>query len=109
MSPTDRFTFLVAGEAGHGVRRAGTVAANLAAEWGRYAFQMDDYQSLIRGGQNFSVVTSSTNPVYSQYLHADLVVALDRRSYDMHRSHLSRTGTLVYNSDVVSGASEGDV
>jgi len=104
MSNRERFTFLVAGEAGHGVRLAGTIAADLAGEMGRYAFQMDDYQSLIRGGHNFSVVTSSPQPVLSQYINADLVVALDRRSYGLHQKHLSMDGTIVYNSDAVSEA-----
>jgi 2-oxoglutarate ferredoxin oxidoreductase subunit alpha len=104
MSDRERFTFLVAGEAGHGVRLAGTIAADLAGEMGRYAFQMDDYQSLIRGGHNFSVVTSSPQPVLSQSIHADLVVALDKRSHVVHQNHLSMDGTLVYNSDAVSEA-----
>ncbi len=106
MSDRERFTFLVAGEAGHGVRLAGTVAGDLAGESGRYVFQLDDYQSLIRGGHNFSVVTSSPQPVFSQYLNADLVVALDKRSYETHRSHLSSDGMLVYNSDAVERAPE---
>ena len=109
MSSKGRFTFLVGGEAGHGVKLAGTVAADLSGELGRYVFQMDDYQSLIRGGHNFSVVTSSPQPVFSQYLHADLVVALDKRSYDLHQNHVSKGGTLVYNSDVVTGAPDGAV
>ena len=104
MKDSQRFTFLVAGEAGHGVRRAGIVAADLFAQWGRYVFQMDDYQSLIRGGHNFSVVSSSTQPVLSQYMSADLVVALDARSLEKHRQHLSDKGILVYNSDAVGEA-----
>ncbi len=104
MNSEERFTFLVAGEAGHGVRRAGIVAGDLAGKSGRYVFQMDDYQSLIRGGHNFSTVTSSTSPVLSHATNADLVVALDKRSYEMHRRHVAKGGTLVYNSDVVTGA-----
>lgn len=106
MSHDERFTFIVAGEAGHGVRRAGNVAAALCGEMGRYVFQMDDYQSLIRGGHNFSVVTSAPRPVLSQYLHADLVVALDSRSVAVHKDHLNKRGTLVYNSDTVTDAPE---
>jgi len=102
MKDPQRFTFLVGGEAGHGVRTAGTVASDLFGELGRYIFQMDDYQSLIRGGHNFSVVSSSVNPIFSQYLRADLVVALDARSCDLHREHLSAQGILVYNSDAVN-------
>ena len=109
MSNKGRFTFLVAGEAGHGVRLAGTIAGDLCGELGRYVFQMDDYQSLIRGGHNFSVVTSSPQPVFSQYLRTDLVVALDKRSYDLHQNHLSEKGTLVYNSDAVNEAPESAI
>jgi len=101
MKDSERFTFLVGGEAGHGVRTAGTVASDLFGEAGRYVFQMDDYQSLIRGGHNFSVVSSSSSPIFSQYLKADLAVALDARSVDLHREHLSTDGVLVYNSDAV--------
>ncbi len=104
MSTEGRFTFLVGGEAGNGVRRAGIVAGDLAGELGRYVFQMDDYQSLIRGGHNFSTVTSSPSPVLSQQTNADLVVALDIRSYKIHESHIAKGGTLVYNSDEVTDA-----
>jgi len=109
MEDSQRFTFLVAGEAGHGVRRAGIVAADLFGELGRYVFQMDDYQSLIRGGHNFSVVSSSTAPVLSQYLRADLAVALDARSIEKHREHLSPSGVLVYNSSATGETVPGAI
>ena len=105
MNGDNRFTFLVGGEAGHGVRRAGTVAAELFGELGRYAFEYDDYQSLIKGGHNFAIVTSSVKPVLSQYIHADVVVALDARSYRLHRDHIASSGVMVYNNDAVKDAS----
>ncbi|MFW6102981.1 MAG: 2-oxoacid:acceptor oxidoreductase subunit alpha [Chloroflexota bacterium] len=101
VNKNNRFTFLVGGEAGFGVRRAGTTAAALFSSMGRYCFEMDDYQSLIRGGHNFSVVTSAPQEVMSQYLKADVVVALDERSYDIHRGHVAEGGVLVVNSDAV--------
>ncbi|MFW6056273.1 MAG: 2-oxoacid:acceptor oxidoreductase subunit alpha [Chloroflexota bacterium] len=101
MNKNNRFTFLVGGEAGFGVRRAGTTAAALFSSMGRYCFEMDDYQSLIRGGHNFSVVTSAPQEVLSQYLRADVVVALDERSYDIHHNHVADGGVLVVNSDAV--------
>lgn len=94
------FTFLVGGKAGQGVRSAGTTAASLFMGLGRHAFQMDDYPSLIRGGHNFSVVSSSLEPVYSHYLEAQLIVALDQRSYDTHVSHLAPSGLMVMDSGV---------
>ena len=58
----DTFTFLVGGKAGEGVKRAGLVASQLFGSLGRFVFQMDDYQSLIRGGHNFSVISSACRP-----------------------------------------------
>ena len=98
----DVFTFLVGGKAGEGVKKAGSTAAGHLALMGRHVFQMDDYQSLIRGGHNFSVVSSSVRAVTSHFMRADLVVALDALSYDLHREHLADGGVVVYNSDQVS-------
>ena len=55
----DVFTFLVGGKAGEGIKKTGSVAAHLFSSMGREVFLMDDYQSLIRGGHNFTVVSSS--------------------------------------------------
>ena len=95
------FTLIAGGRAGEGIRKAGTAAANLFARMGRQAFQMDDYPSLIRGGHNFSVVSTATRPILSHYLKANLVVAFDQRSVDAHKDHLAEGGVMVYNSDSV--------
>ncbi len=100
----DVFTFLVGGKAGEGVKKSGSVAARLFADMGRFVFEMDDYQSLIKGGHNFSVVSTAKTQISSQYMKADLVVAPDERSYKMHKEHLSPEGILIYNSDTVKGA-----
>jgi len=98
----DVFTFLVGGKAGQGIKKTCSVAAHLFSSMGRHVFEMEDYQSLIRGGHNFSVVSTSTRRITSHYMKADLVVALDKRSYDMHAKHLSKEGVIIYNSDTIS-------
>jgi 2-oxoglutarate ferredoxin oxidoreductase subunit alpha len=97
----DVFTFIVGGKAGEGVRKAGAVVAKLFADMGRQVFHMDDYGSLIKGGHNFSVVSSATRRITSHYMRADVVVAPDKRSYDLHKEHLADGGILAYNSDAV--------
>ncbi|NVM45066.1 MAG: 2-oxoacid:acceptor oxidoreductase subunit alpha [Candidatus Lokiarchaeota archaeon] len=95
----DIFTFLVGGKAGEGVKKAGSVAAHIFSSLGRHVFQMDDYMSLIRGGHNFSVVSTSTRKLTSQYMKADLVVNFDKRSCETHMNDIADNGIMVYNSD----------
>jgi 2-oxoglutarate ferredoxin oxidoreductase subunit alpha len=100
----DVFTFLVGGRAGQGVKKAGAVASRLFAHMGRQVFQMDDYQSLIRGGHNFSVVSTSRSEISSHYMKADLVVALDERSRELHSQHLRRNGLMICDADSLDEA-----
>jgi len=95
----DVFTFLVGGKAGEGVKKAGSVAAHLFSSMGRQVFQMDDYMSLIRGGHNFSVVSTSTHWITSQFMKANLVVNFDKRSCDTHVNDVADGGIIVFNSD----------
>ena len=97
----DVFTYIIGGKAGQGTKKAGIVAANFFADLKREVFQMNDYPSLIRGGHNFSVVSSSTSKIYSHYMKANIVVVLDQRSYDIHKNNIIKNGVLVFNSDKV--------
>ncbi len=95
------FTFMVGGKAGEGVKKAGQAAARLFVDMGRQVFQSDEYESLIKGGHNFSTVTTGMRQVTGTYLKADVVVCLDKRSYELHKDHLAPGGILVYNSDAM--------
>ncbi len=99
MKDEDVFTYLIGGKAGEGVKKAGAAATHFFLNLGREEFQMDDYQSLIRGGHNFSVVSTSTREIYSHHMEADLIVNLDERSRDIHECHLAEDGLMFYNSD----------
>jgi len=101
----EAFTFLVGGEAGQGVKKAGTAASVLFSRMGRAVFQMDDYQSLIRGGHNFSVVSTALDRISSHYMKSHLMVALDERSVQEHAEHLREGGLLIYNGDVYEDGS----
>jgi 2-oxoglutarate/2-oxoacid ferredoxin oxidoreductase subunit alpha len=95
------FTYLIAGKAGQGTKKAGIVAANFFTGLKRNVFQMNDYPSLIRGGHNFSIVSTATRKIFSHYMKADLAVLLDERSYAIHQSHLAENGVLFYDSMIV--------
>jgi 2-oxoglutarate ferredoxin oxidoreductase subunit alpha len=95
----DIFTFIVGGKAGEGVKKAGSVAAHMFSSMGRQVFQMDDYMSLIRGGHNFSVVSTSSNWISSHYMNANLIVNFDKRSCETHLNDIDENGIIIFNSD----------
>ncbi len=95
----DVFTFIVGGKAGEGVKKAGSVASHIFSTMGRQVFQMDDYMSLIRGGHNFSVISTSEKSITSHYMNADLIVNFDQRSCEMHMNDFDPKGIRIYNSD----------
>ena len=85
----DVFTFLIGGKAGEGVKKAGSVAAHIFSSLGRHVFQMDDYMSLIRGGHNFSVISTAPRWISSHYMKANFIVNFDKRSKMSRRLNLS--------------------
>ena len=95
----DIFTFIVGGKAGEGVKKAGSVASHIFSTMGRQVFQMDDYMSLIRGGHNFSVVSTSEKTITSHYMNANLIVNFDKRSCETHMNDIDTNGIKIYNSD----------
>ena len=94
-----QFTVLVAGKAGEGLKKAVQVIGDILQDRGRFTFQLDDYESTIKGGHNFSVVTAGISEVYSIYNNVDLLVCFDKRSYLLHSDKLNPNGLLIYNSD----------
>ena len=101
----DVFTYLIGGKAGQGIMKAGEAAGNLFSLLKRYSFQINEYPSLIRGGHNFAIVSSSVRPMYSFYRDADVVVALDRRSFEFHKHHLRPKALMIVNEGDGEGLS----
>ncbi|MFW6040283.1 MAG: 2-oxoacid:acceptor oxidoreductase family protein [Thermoplasmatota archaeon] len=98
----DVFTYIIGGKAGEGINKAGDAASNLfSKEFKRNVFNIIDYQSLIRGGHNFSVVSTSTRDLASHYMKADLIINLDERSLNKHKDHLAKDGLMINNSDKI--------
>ncbi len=97
---------LIGGEAGDGVRAAGGVLGRIFNRHGKYSFVREDYQSLIRGGHNYSQVLASSEKVWNQYREAEVIVALDMRTVNNHESRLSENGKLIFDPEEVDYESE---
>jgi 2-oxoglutarate ferredoxin oxidoreductase subunit alpha len=62
---------------------------------GYYVFYSRDYQSLIRGGHNFNVLTFSEEPVNSNDSELDILVAFDELTETLHKKDLKKNGILL--------------
>ena len=92
-------SLIIGGKAGEGVKKVAQVISGVLNKLGLYTFQTDDYQSLIKGGHNFSVVSFHPTAVYNTYNKAELIICFDKRSLLLHKENLLPDGTLYYNLD----------
>lgn len=90
-----RGNILFGGAAGQGPNFLTHLLGEALVKQGYYVFYSRDYESLIRGGHNFNVLTFSDEPVYSNEKMIDIMVALDENTEKIHRDELKSDGILL--------------
>lgn len=90
-----RYNILFGGEAGQGPNILTHILGETFVKKGYYVFYSRDYQSLIRGGHNFNVLTFSDKPVYSNDSKIDILVALDENTEKIHKKDLGKKGIIL--------------
>jgi len=93
------FSILIGGEAGQGSRFAGLIIAKIFNRLGYRIYIYEDYQSLIRGGHNFSQIRASEKEFQSRKEKIDFLLALDKKTIDLHKGNLAKNGLIIFNSD----------
>ena len=88
-------SILIGGKAGDGINQAGLLIARIFTHLGYCVYMYYDYPSLIRGGHNFSVISTSPRWISSHYMKANLVVNLDKRSYETHIDDIVNNGIII--------------
>ena len=96
MSKTgEKHSILFGGKAGQGPNILTHLLGESLVKLGYYVFYYRDYQSLIRGGHNFNVLTFSENPIHSNESEIDILVALDDLTKKKHEKELKENGALL--------------
>jgi len=95
-----RCEILIGGKAGQGPNFLSELVANALLKKGYYVFYSRDYQSLIRGGHNFNLVSFSDSPVFSNTSKVDVLVCLDENTSRVHKKDLNKNALVV---DFVQG------
>ena len=90
-----KYTILFGGQAGQGPNVLTHVLAESLVRSGYYVFYYRDYQSLIRGGHSFNVLTFSDEPVNSNESKLDMVVALDSKTLEIHKGELKKDSIVI--------------
>jgi len=89
---------LIGGKAGQGPNILSELVAKGLLAKGYYVFYYRDYQSLIRGGHNFNVVSFSDKPISSNSSSLDIFVALDENTEKIHASELNKNTIILKDS-----------
>ncbi len=91
-----RFSVLIGGKAGQGPNILAHTLGRVLVRRGLYVFYSRDYESVVRGGHNFNVLTFSNEPVYSNDNKIDILLALDKNTLEVHKSKL-KEGSIIIN------------
>lgn len=92
------FTILIGGAAGQGINRLSEIISKLLLKKGYFVFNYRDYQSLIRGGHNFNIISFSDLPIHSCNYSVDMLISLDKKTIELHRDKLGSSTTILTNS-----------
>ncbi len=98
-----KLTILFGGKAGQGPNILSTLLGEALTKQGYYVFVSRDYQSLIRGGHNFNVLTFSDEEIRSNDSQIDVLVALDENTINLHKKELKQGG------NIISGEGKGNM
>src|SRR3990167_9040830 len=90
-----RLNILFGGQAGQGPNLLTHTLGEVLVKLGYFVFYSRDYQSLIRGGHNFNVLTFSDELVYSNDYWIDILVALDEKTEKIHKKSLKKDGVVL--------------
>jgi len=94
-----RINILFGGKAGLGPNVLTNILGKALVKRGYYVFYSRDYQSLIRGGHNFNVLTFSDKPIYSNDSEIDILVALDENTEKIHKKELKKNVIILKGHD----------
>ena len=90
-----KVNILFGGKAGQGTNILSNLLGQALTKIGYYVFMSREYQSMIRGGHNFNLLTFSDSPINSNDSELDLIVALDQNTAKVHKEELKKTGEII--------------
>ncbi|CAN5206248.1 2-oxoacid:acceptor oxidoreductase subunit alpha [soil metagenome] len=97
----------IGGEAGFGIMTSGQILSKIAARAGYHVYDYTEYPSLIRGGHNTYEVVISDEPVGASKWAVDMLVCLNKETFDHHKKRLHKESYVIYDPGEVTPEGEG--
>jgi 2-oxoglutarate ferredoxin oxidoreductase subunit alpha len=94
------FLWKIGGEAGFGIMTTGLLMAKIATRSGYHIFDYTEYPSLIRGGHNTYEVVISEEEVHASKKEIEMLVCLNKETYDLHQHRCTPETIMVYDEDM---------
>ncbi len=94
-----KFLWKIGGEAGFGILTTGLSFSKMATRCGYHIFDYAEYPSLIKGGHNTYEVAVSDEEVYSSVWNVDILVCLNKDTYELHKSRLTPQSVVLYDPE----------
>ncbi len=85
-----RLNILIGGKAGQGINKVSEIVSKTLSSYGWFTFNYRDYQSLIRGGHNFNILSISDKWIASHESKVDGIIALDENTSKIHQKELKK-------------------
>ena len=98
---SEEFTVRIGGAAGDGISASGEILARTSSRSGLHAFGLNNYQSAIRGGHVWFQVRAGTKKITSQGDSADILIAFNSESIDIHAPFVRSGGAIIYDKEKV--------
>lgn len=95
------FTFCVGGPAGQGIKTVGFNFCQVMLRHGYFVHDNDEYPSLIKGGHNVLWGRVSDEQIFSHNSKVHLVLALDRKTVQIHQDSIEPNGVILYDEKMV--------
>ncbi len=96
----EEISILIGGKAGDGIKQMGNMIARMLNYYGLHVFVYEDYQSLIKGGHNFSVIRAGIDRIDSHRDDADVLIAFDQNTLEEHRGVIKKDALVIFDSGV---------
>jgi len=95
----NKLNLRIAGEAGDGLNSSSLLFAKTFSRNGYNVYVNGEFRSQIRGGQNYYNVRIGEGTVNTHSNEIDILLALNEKSVEIHKSNLTEDGYIIYDSE----------